>query len=98
MSVEEGRELLLRVASDPDLAERLSEPTTSIEDKQTLLAELGFGNVSCPDVDSAAEALSQHHEQLLAVQDAATAQGMDVAQLLQRAHDIAAGFCTGGAQ
>jgi hypothetical protein len=98
VSVEEGRELLLRVASDPDLAARLAEPTTSIEDKQSLLAELGFRDVSCPDVDSAAAALSQHHADLLAVQDAATSQGMDVAQLLQRAHDIAAGFCTGGAQ
>ena len=98
MSVEEGRELLLRVASDPELAQRLAEPSTTTEAKQRLLAELGFSNVSCPDVASAHAALTQHHAQLHSVQQTATSQGMDAPQLLKRAHDIAMGFCTGGAQ
>jgi hypothetical protein len=96
VSVEEGRQLLLKVASDPELAERLSEPSTSTEAKQRLLATLGFGGVSRQDVESAASALSGQHAQLQNVERTAMAQGTDVAGLLKRAHDLAFGFCNGG--
>lgn len=92
MSVHEARELLLRIASTPELAERLKEPGTHADAKRQLLREHGFAQPDCNELEEAAAGLDPGRAAGLS--ETAKAQGVDVATLLKRAHDIANGFCT----
>jgi hypothetical protein len=96
VSVEQGTELLLRLASDPDLAQRLADPGISADDKRKLLEDADLGGVSCPDVQAAAASLDQSSVAGMPdVQQAAQEEHMTVAQLLDRAQSLAMQFCPG---
>ena len=91
MSVDQARELLLRIASTPELAKGLTDPGASADAKRQLLQQHGFEQPDCTELEQAAAGLDPGKTAGLA--DSAAQQGTDVAALLKRAQDIAKGFC-----